>query len=274
MKSRTWSLTVVSIVAGMFCACATADDLAFIRQHDAWGRYQPGAWTLVRVKTEAFNEAETLESVTETRTTLAAVDELGITLKMEVGVKIGGKEIETRPQSISQGFHGELSTVEPLVTDMGEGEVVIENRRVHCRVQKLEFPRPVGRKVTTIYYSSSVEPYVLRQETSVYAGTNDQMPTSETTVQVVSLAVPCRLWKNFRSASRVKTIQKDASGTTTTWTWMSSLVPGGVICYTSQQVDNDGRLVCYREMQLLDYGLQQSSERGGPMWRMRTRRVK
>jgi hypothetical protein len=75
-------------------------------------------------------------------------------------------------------------------------------------------------------------------------------------------------------ASRVKSVRKDASGTTTTWTWVSSLVPGGVICYTSQQVDNEGRLVCYRELQMLDYGLQKSSGRSGLFWRMRSRRGK
>ncbi len=75
-------------------------------------------------------------------------------------------------------------------------------------------------------------------------------------------------------ASRVKSVHKDASGTTTTWTWTSSLVPGGVICYTSQQVDNEGRLVRYRELQLLDYGLQESAGRSGLFWRMRSRRGK
>ena len=273
MKSCSLRISASWIIGGMLCACSAAGDLGLTRQHDPWGRYQPGAWTLVRVRTEAFNEGGTLESVTETKTTLTAVGEEGVTLRMEVGVKIGGKEIETDPQIVNQGFHGELSTSVPKVSDLGEGEVVIENRRIPCRIRKLEFPRPVGRKVTTIYYSDSVEPYILKQETAVYAE-NEEAPTSETSVQVVSLAAPCRIWKNFRSASRVKSVRKDASGTTTTWTWTSSLVPGGVICCTTQQVDNEGRLVCYQELQLLDYDLQQSPERSGLFWRMRSRRGK
>ncbi len=271
MKSCSLQIGTL-LILGMLCTCATADDLALTRKHDPWGRFQPGAWTLVRVKTEAFNDdGGTLESVRETRTTLADVAEEGVTLEMKVGVKIGGKEIDTDPQTVTQGFHGELSTSEPKVTELGEGEVVVENRRIPCRIQKLEFPRPVGRKVVTVYFSDTVEPYILKKETALY--TEDaETPTSETTMEVVALSAPCRIWRNFRTASRVKSVHKNASGTTTTWMWTSTLVPGGVLCYTSQQVDNEGRLVSYCELKLLDYGLQRSSPRSGLFWRMRSRR--
>lgn len=259
------------MIVGVICASGQADDLGLTPKHDPWGRYDPGAWILVRVRTEAFNEDGTFQSVTETKTTLAEVGENGVTLKMEVGAKIGGKEIETAPQTVTKRFHGDLTATEPEVSDLGEGEVLIQNRRIPCHIRKLEFPRPGGRKEIKVFYSETVEPYVLRQETSVYSE-ESETPTSETTMQVVSLASPCRVWRSFRTASRVKTVRKDASGTTTTWTWTSSLVPGGVICYTSQLVDNDGRLVYYRDLQLLDYGLQESSGRSGLFWRMRSRR--
>ncbi len=271
MKCSFVSVGTALMMVGTLCACAKADDLGLTRQHDPWGRYDPGAWVLVQVKTEAFNEDGTFESVTESRTTLADVGEDGVTLKMEVGAKIGGKEIETAPQTVNKRFHGELTATEPEVTDLGEGEVLIENRQIPCRIRQLVFPRPGGRKVIKVYYSPSVEPYVLRQETALYAEDTEN-PTSETTMQVVSLSAPCRVWRNFRTACRVKSVRKDASGTTTTWTWTSSLVPGGVICYTTQQVDNEGRLVCRRELQVLDYGLPTWSGRCGLLWRLRSRR--
>jgi len=272
VRSSRVSAGTAFLMAALLCAVAGADDLGLTRQHDPWGRYDPGAWILVRVRIQAFSDAGTQESVTETKTTLTEVGEEGVTLKMEVGAKIGDKEIETAPQTVNKRFHGEMNADTPQITDLGEGQVVIENRQIRCRIRKLEFPRSVGRKVVTVYYSDSVEPYILRQETALYAE-NGETPTSETTMEVVSLEAPCRIWRNFRAASRVKSVRKDASGTTTTWTWMSSLVPGGVICYTSQQVDNEGRLVSYRELQLLEYGLQQSSSgRSGLFWRMRSRR--
>ena len=272
MKWCLASFGILLLCGGMLCASVSADDLGLTPQHDPWGRFQPGAWSLVRVRTETFNDGSVLESTAETRTTLAAVEEDRVRLTVDVGVRIGGKEIPTNPQTISQGFHGDQTKVEPKVYDLGEGEVLIENRQIPCRIQRLEFPRPVGRKVITVYYSDEVEPYVLRQETAVYGEEEGAAPTSETKMQVVSLAARCRIWRNFRSASRVKTVHKDASGTTTTWAWTSALVPGGVVCYTSQQVDKAGRLVFYRELQLLDYGLQESSARSGLFWRMRSRR--
>lgn len=271
MKSCLISVGAVLIVVGVLCAHATADDLGLSRQHDPWGRFQPGAWSLVRVRTESFADGSVLEIVTETRRTLASIEDDRVTLRVDVGVRIGGREIPRDPQTVQQGFHGELSNAKPKVSDLGEGEVLIENRPIPCRIQKLEFQRPVGRKVTTIYLSDTIEPYILRQDTVEYAE-DGEVPASETTMQVVSLAARCRICRNFRTASRVKSVHKDASGTTTTWAWTSALVPGGVICYTTQQVDDAGRLVCHREQQLLDYGLQESSGRSGLFWRMRSRR--
>ena len=56
MKCSFVSVGTALMMIGMLCACAKADDLGLTRQHDPWGRYDPGAWVLVRVKTEAFNE--------------------------------------------------------------------------------------------------------------------------------------------------------------------------------------------------------------------------
>ena len=86
-----------------------------------------------------------LKSVTETSTTLNAVDEAGVTLKVEVAVLVGGKRLDTDPQTLRQGFHGEVAGNEPVIRDLGRAELVVENRRVDCRVLELEFPRPGGR---------------------------------------------------------------------------------------------------------------------------------
>jgi hypothetical protein len=271
VKFSSVAVGCVLLLSGMLGAQTVGDDSGLTRRHNPWGRFQPGAWTLVRVTTESFGEDDTLRSVTETRTTLTAVDEESVTLTKAVGVLVGGKQIETDPQTVSQGVHGEVSTNEPKVDDLGEGEVLVENRVIPCRILQFEFPRPVGRKVTKIYYTDSVDPYIIKRETALYAE-EAETPTSETTLQVVALEAPCRLLRNFRTAARVKSVRKDASGTTTTWSWTSSLVPGGVICFTEQQVDNEGRLVRRSSLQLLDYGLQESSGRSRIFWRGRRSR--
>jgi|LSQX01.2.fsa_nt_gb hypothetical protein len=241
------------------------------RQHHPWGQFQPGAWNLVRVTTESYEGGQMLKSVTETSTTLNAVDEAGVTLKVEVAVLVGGKRLDTDPQTLRQGFHGEVAGNEPVIRDLGRAELVVENRRVDCRVLELEFPRPGGRRLSKIWYSDAVDPYIIKRVTAVY-GDDLKAPISKTSVEVVSLEASCGKSRNFRRAARVKSVHEDASGTTTTWASTSSVVPGGVICCSSQQVDKEGRLVLRSNMQLLDYGLQPSQGRSGLFWRWRSTR--
>ncbi|MGI6415427.1 MAG: hypothetical protein ACOX1P_07125 [Thermoguttaceae bacterium] len=259
------------LLAVMLCGPAIGQETGLTRQHHPWGQFQPGAWSLVRVTTESFEGGQMLKSVTETSTTLSGVDETGVTLKVEVAVLVGGKRLDTDPQTLRQGFHGEVAGNEPAIKDLGRAELVVENRRVDCRVLELEFPRPGGRRVSKIWYSDAVDPYVIRRVTAVY-GDDLRTPISKTSVEVVSLEAPCAVFRNFRTAARVKSVHEDASGTTTTWASTSSVVPGGVICCSSQQVDKEGRLVLRSNMQLLDYGLQPSQGRSGLFWRWRNTR--
>lgn len=261
------------LLAAGLTAPLLGQEAGLTKQHHPWGQFHAGAWSLTRVTTESFEGGETLTSVTETNTTLSKIDEAGVTLKVEVAVLVGGKRLDTDPQTLHQGFHGDIVANEPAVKDLGPAELVVENRRIDCRVLELEFPRPSGRKVSKVWYSDAVDPYILKRVTEVY-GEDLQTPVSKTNVEVVALEAPCRVFRSFRTAARVKSVQEDASGTTTTWAWTSSVVPGGVICCSSQQVDKQGRLVLRSNLQLLDYGLQLSQGRSGLFWRWRTGRVR
>lgn len=253
------------------CVPCLAQETGLTRQYHPWGQFQPGAWSLVRVTTESFESSEMLTSVTETSTTLKSVDDISVTLNVKVAVLVGGKRLDTDPQLLRQGFHGDIVASEPLIKDLGREELVIENRRIDCRVMELEFPRPSGRKVNKVWFSDAVDPYILKRVTTVY-GDDLKTPISKTNVEVVALEAPCRVFRSFRTAARVKSVHEDASGTTTTWASTSSLVPGGVICCSSQQVDKEGRLVLRSNLQLLDYGLQPSQGRSGLFWRWRSSR--
>ena len=269
--SWLFAASLLFAVGNVFCASSVADEPGLTQRHHFWGHFQPGAWKLVRVKTEVFDDESPLNSVTETKTTLSDVDDVGVTLLVEASVMVGGKRLSSDPQSICEGFHGELASNSPQVTSLGPGEVVIENRRVACQIVQLEYPRTAGRKVSKVYYTDVLEPYILRRETATY-GTTTEEPISETVVEVVALEAPCRLFRSFRSAARLKSVRKDSSGTTTTWAWTSSLVPGGVIHHTSEQVDTEGRLIRRSSLELLDYGLQEPTGRSGLFWRWRSSR--
>ena len=117
-----------------------ADDAGISARHHAWGRFRPGAWKLVRVVTETFDDHGSLAStnLTETKTTLQKVETDGVTLEIEVGMEVAGKQFDAQPQCIKQGFHGELLSPDLKVKPSQPGQVVIEDRNVPCRIQQLE----------------------------------------------------------------------------------------------------------------------------------------
>lgn len=243
------------------------------RQHHPWGRFEPGAWKLVRVVTESFDENDTLSSTTETRSILEAMEEDGVTLSIEVTVKVGGKRFEAEPQSVKQGFHGELASQGLKLTDLGSGEVVIQGQAIPCRIQQLAFAGPASKTVTKIYYSDTVEPYVLKRE-SVKTDLEGKVPLSETTVNVVALDVPRRILGGITNSAHVKAVHKHAKGMTTTLAVTSMDVPGGVICHTSKQLDESGRLIRRSSLEMIDYGLDVQRDRVGLFHRRRPSRLR
>src|SRR3972149_6268628 len=71
-----------------------------------WALFDPGAWKLVRVITENFNEqgAVTQVSTSESKTTLLDVGDDGVTLEMKGSVEMAGKRFDTEQQTIKQNF--------------------------------------------------------------------------------------------------------------------------------------------------------------------------
>ena len=112
-----------------------------------WGRFHKGAWRYTRVVTECFDEhgAITNTSVTEAKTTLREVGADGVTLQVEAAVEVAGKQRDAEPQTLKQGFHGELVGERLTVRDLGVGEVTIDGCRVPCRLEQFEATGPTAR---------------------------------------------------------------------------------------------------------------------------------
>ena len=105
-----------------------------------WGRFDPGAWKLVRVVTETLNERGQVVSTStaDTRTTLVDLDDDGVTLEVQACVEVAGKRFQAEPQTVKQGFHGELAVPNLKLSDPVDGQVVIEDRKIACKVYRLE----------------------------------------------------------------------------------------------------------------------------------------
>ncbi len=272
-RSALGPLSLTFAVTGLFCCCQLAVAEGLSRHHHYWGRFQPGAWNLVQVVTETFEETGAATSITETRTSLEAVDDDGVTLLVKRAVGLKGKPLGNDPRPVKQPFHGVLASQEATVTNLGTGVVTIQDRRIACEIQQVEVNTPTGKITTKIYYSDSVEPYVLRR-VSVKTAPDGEKVLSETTVEVVALGVPCRKISGLSRATHVKAVYKHGGGTTERVSVVSTAVPGGIVSQTSKELDENDHLVSRATLELVDWGLRPETERGGLFRRRRANRLR
>lgn len=270
------SLVPCSITAAVLLGVLPALSLAEQSQIPAschyWGRFQPGAWKWVRVLTETFDEQGHVagSSTTETRTSLREADGDEVILDVEVAVEIAGKRLDAPPQTVRQGFHGEPSGQQAEIKDLGAGEVLVEGRKIPCRIEQVEITGPNRKTITKTWWSATVAPFIFRRESSTTDPQGNDL-LSQSTTELVALDMPCKALAEMKSTSHVKTVVTHPKGTTTTLAVISLEVPGGVVCHTSKELDEKGRLVRRSTLELVDYGLEPEPERTGLLRRLRDR---
>ena len=137
-----------------------------LRQHHPWARFRPGSWKQVRLVTETLDAQGKVitTSIARTKTTLASVGDDGVTLKVEATIELAGKQIESEPQTVKQGWHGDVADHETAITDLGEDQLTVAGTRIPCRVEQAEVLTPAVRIVTKTWFSDRVSPYILRRE--------------------------------------------------------------------------------------------------------------
>ena len=144
-SSASFALTFV-LAAAALCASGAAQDNGITARLHPWGRFEPGTWKTVRVVSETFNEQGQVVSVStsDMKTTLQDVDNEGVTLEVESCMEVAGKRFRTEPQTVKQGFHGEA--IEPSLTlkKPADDQLVIENRKIPCKIQQLTNVGPNG----------------------------------------------------------------------------------------------------------------------------------
>ncbi len=268
---------LLSLGVGSFPVVGLAQQTAIPPAHHPWGRFQPGAWKLVRVVTETIDENRQVANtaITETKTTLTQVEKDGVTLCIEVMVEVAGKRFQRQPQTVKQGFHGEPMSQDLQIKGATAGKVTIEGRVFPCKIFQLLFSGPANnnKTVSNVYYSNKTIPYVLKR-TSVTADPEEKKTLSKTVVAVVALDMPWKVLAEIKSSVLVRTIREHAKGTITTWAVTTSDVPGGVICHSSKEIDKTGRMVRRSTLELIEYGLELDKARVGLFDRKRDRRTR
>ena len=260
---------LLAIVLGL--TPAWADQGTLFARLNPWGRFQPGAWKVVRVVTETLDEQgqPASTSTIETRTTLQKVDDDGVTLEVEMGIQVAGKQFEGPLKCVRQGFHGEPAGAECKTKDPVASELVIENRAVPCRTQELEFSAKDEKTLVQMSYSDATAPYVLKR-VSTTTDADGKEVTGENSMEVVALDVPRRILSQIRNTAQVSTVQKTPKGTIVTLAVTSPDVPGGVVSHESKETDAKGRLIRRSTLEITSFGLQPEDERVGLFGRKRT----
>jgi hypothetical protein len=227
-----------------------------------WGQFEPGAWKLVRVVTESFSEQGSVvgTNTSDYKTTLLDADDDGVTLEMRVCVEVAGKRFDGEPQAIKQNYYGEQQSPGLKLKEPAPGQVTIEDRKIPCQVREIESSNPNGKTTTTIYYSTTAPPYVLKRQ-SVTTDLDGKNIISETNVSVQALEMPCKVLGAMRNAAYVKTLQKTPKGTIYTLAVICPEIPGGIVSNSSKELDSSGRLVRRSTLELVDYNTEPEKSR-------------
>jgi hypothetical protein len=272
MPCAIFRIPMLALAVVAICASGLADDAAIPAKLHPWGQFDPGAWKTVRVETETLNEQGQVVSTStaDTKTTLVDIDNNGVTLEIQACMEVAGKRFEAEPQTVKQGFHGDLAMPNLKLADPVAGQVTIEDQKIHCKVRQLESTGADSKTVTTIYYCLTLSPYILKRE-SVTTDLEGKNVLSETNMDVISLNMPSEIRQGeTRNGAYVMTVHKNGKGTVTTLSLMVlPEVPGGVVFSSSKEVDKTGRLVRRSTLKLVDYNDDPDKDRTGLFGRKR-----
>ena len=257
-SKRLTPLGSTPILAGLLlvisCGALVASETVTVRKGHPWGRFRPGSWKKVRLVTETFDAQGklTATSIARTRTTLASVSDEGLKLRVEATVDLAGKQVESDPQFVEQGWRGDATDREATVMDLGTDQISIAGMPITCRVEQVETTPPSGKVITKTWYSDKVSPYVLRRDSMTYDAENGRV-VSQTQAEVVALSRSIRVLRRHRQAAEMRVISTHAGGTTRTRLWSSLEVPGGVVAQESEEFDSQGKLARRSKLELIGY---------------------
>ncbi len=266
---------MLAAMIGASAPLGAAEETDFSAKLHPWGQFQPGAWKIVRVVAETLNKQGQVVSTskTDTKTTLVGIDPDGVTLEIQACMEVAGKRFEAEPQTVKQGFHGEMLGPHLALKELVDGELVIEGQTIACKVRQLESVLPSGKTTTTIHYSTTIAPYVLKRE-SVTFGPDGKTELSRTCVEVTSLNMPVRVRGELKNGVFVRMANRTDANAVATFVDVLPEVPGGIVANRSKEIDKNGRLVRRSTLELIDYGEEPERDRSGIFGRKRPSRYR
>jgi hypothetical protein len=213
----------------------------------------------VRVASESLDASGRVVSmtVTETRSTLIAATPDDFTLRVEVVLEVGGKRFPPQVQTVKHGYHGETADQKVTTKKVGDGEVVVNGKRIPCEIRQITISGEDAVRESKVSYSPTTPPYQLKRETTTATKTpgGEETTASSTVVDVVALELPHLVLGEIKTSAAVRTVHKHAKGTSVTLEAHCDDVPGGVVSHAASESDQAGHVIRRSTLELVDYSI-------------------
>jgi len=198
-------------------------------------------------------------STTETKTTLIGVDSTGCDLQTEVTVEVAGKRFVAQPRQVRLEFEGGNTGNQTALRKVGDKSWDLGGKAIKCLALEAVRTNSDTRVTSRLDYSNSVPPFLLRRET-VTTNADGKRVLEQTMMEAIAVEMPQKVLSELKSGAHLRTVQKQPNGSTITLEVVCLDVPGGVVAHTSKELDASGRLLRRSTLELLDYGIAESSE--------------
>ena len=266
---KTFQNLLACLAIAFSAAAAAAQDGGIPAEHHPWGRFPVGSWKLVRATTENLDALGNVIGITtnETKTTLIAADASTYTLYIDVTVESSGKRFLRPPKTSKLGYSGQAPGQVLTAKKTGDGEVTINGRKTPCEIRQIHIQGDDAKYEGTVYYSPALAPYVLRKEGSATGA--GEGPKTSISVEVVATGMPYRVLADRRNVAFVRTVEKKPDRISTTVEAQCDDIPGGEVAHSSQEVNEEGKILLRTTLELLDYHI--ANERPDAAWGGRRR---
>lgn len=223
-------------------------------QYHPWWRFQPGSWSLVETRTETFggDGKSTDTSITRTRTTLQEVTPRTYTLLIESSVELGGRGLESPPQTLTKGLWGDKASVVTVKEASPADPFELPDRLVPVRRFEVEVLGETTVCKQVIDFSDEQSPHVLRRTIECFARPDHALLYS-TRVSTLNVELPFRFRDRVIPVAYVQTLQKLKQSETLTLETFSHEIPGGVTGHSSKELGAHGELLRRSTMELIDF---------------------
>ena len=221
-----------------------------------WGSFLPGTWVLRRTNAQLISPHSTTNNVTDTLLTLEAIEENGIRLRQETAIGIANSAFTPEPKHVLLDSHLQPFSEGIVTEQLPPQTVIVTRRQIVCQVSRYTQVLGNQKKVTTLWYSDTVMPYLLRSEeirTNRPHATDPSETVISHTIMTVTDTSGVRLFKNLLSEYKTQTIKKNATGTVVSQATHSTNIPGGLLREVTVETDTTNKVVGRSVTTVIDY---------------------